>query len=269
MNSYWIRVLWVGAVLFPMCGLALPAPMSAEDLEAASDLIVEGEVVAVECLGTSSVPDEKDVTSYRAQLKALSVTKGDSPESFYIDFDVVVLHGAPELCAWSEQEHPVGQVGSYHLEAVDGSDALYASVSWNAFEETQAGSDELPACGAEDTGETGDTGDTADTGSAAGTDDTVGTGETPDTGGTEDTAGTGDVAEDPIDTTDTTASTGPEGTGVDPAADAGGAGGSAGDSDSSGCAAAPAGSRGVPWFTGTLLLLVCWTMRRVVKPTSC
>ncbi|HIA01514.1 MAG TPA: hypothetical protein EYN06_04840 [Myxococcales bacterium] len=143
--------------------LALPAPMSAEELVAASDIIIEGEVTQVECMGQELVPDESTTNHYRATVTVLDVIKGEPGDSVIVDFKTIKYVEGFDVaaCSGSGQSHPLGQIGTYHLTGPN-DESVFAPPSWSAFTESDDSSpgdlescEELPATdGADGTGST-------------------------------------------------------------------------------------------------------------------
>jgi hypothetical protein len=110
--------------------LALPAPMSDQELADKSDLVALVRVLAVTC--TSVIKDEasgQDLPVYLAQLKLLEVKKGDANKG---DEVLVTWRAIPKDSdgPWTVYYYPGEEVVT-HLTKRSGG-ATYASTWWNA-----------------------------------------------------------------------------------------------------------------------------------------
>jgi hypothetical protein len=124
--------------------LALPAPMSDQELMDKSDLVAVVRVLSVSC--TTVTKDEntgEDLPAYLAKLKLVDVKKGDAKAG---DEVLVTWRAVPTkmLGPWTVNYYP-GEVVLTHLTKRSGG-ASYASTWWNAKGEDQKAPDstELP-----------------------------------------------------------------------------------------------------------------------------
>ncbi len=107
--------------------LAVPAPMSGEELLAKSDLVALVRVISVTCLSVSK--DERTgepLRSYSATVELIEVIKGDEPKGTDID---ITFHDLPKKIVgpWSVFYYP-GEMVWTHL--VKDGDA-YTTTWWN------------------------------------------------------------------------------------------------------------------------------------------
>ncbi len=107
--------------------LAVPAPMSGEELLAKSDLVALVRVISVTCLSVSK--DERTgepLRSYSANVELIEVIKGDEPKGTDID---ITFHDLPKKIVgpWSVFYYP-GEMVWTHL--VKDGDA-YTTTWWN------------------------------------------------------------------------------------------------------------------------------------------
>jgi hypothetical protein len=153
------RIFMISAmlVLAPfVSALGLPAPMTAEELTENSDIIVEAQVIDVECMGWSEVPEQSVTRNYRATLEVLNVVKGEPGDSVLLDFSAVEYapNYSPPSCSGGAS-HPLGEIGTYHLQGPN-DEGVYSPPSWNAFNEADdSDPGELEAC--EEAGDTAGT----------------------------------------------------------------------------------------------------------------
>jgi hypothetical protein len=131
-------------ISFAAPALALPAPMSDQDLMEKSDLVAKVKVLSVTC--TSITKDEKtgeDLPGYLAQLKVLDVEKGDAKRG---DEVLVTWRAVPKgiVGPWTVYYYPGEEVVT-HLTKRSGG-VSYASTWWNAKGDDIKGPDtkELP-----------------------------------------------------------------------------------------------------------------------------
>ena len=107
--------------------LALPAPMSDEDLLAKSDLVALVRVLSVTC--TAVAKDERtgeDLPSYSAKVELMEVIKGDEAKGDNVN---IIFHAIPTglLGPWSVYYYP-GEMVWTHLVRDDGA---YTTIWWN------------------------------------------------------------------------------------------------------------------------------------------
>jgi hypothetical protein len=119
-----------GVLLFALPALALPAPMSEQDLAEKSDLIATVRVLSVSC--TSVKKDEQtgeELPSYLAKLRLIEVKKGDAKPG---DEVLVTWRAVPRaaLGPWTVIYYP-GEVVPTHLVKKSGG-VSYGSTWWNA-----------------------------------------------------------------------------------------------------------------------------------------
>jgi hypothetical protein len=125
----WLSLLvFVSAIAGP--ALALPAPMSEQELMEKSDLVALIRVLAVTC--TSIVKDEQtgeELPGYLATLKILEVKKGEVKQGEQV---LVTWRAIPKgiLGPWAVYYYPGEEVVT-HLTKRSGG-ASYASTWWNA-----------------------------------------------------------------------------------------------------------------------------------------
>ena len=110
--------------------LALPAPMSEQELMDKSDLVATVRVLSVSC--TVVTKDDKtgeELPAYRAKLRVLEVKKGDAKKG---DEILVTWRAIPKdvLGPWTVYYYP-GEVVLTHLKKKSGG-ASYGSTWWNA-----------------------------------------------------------------------------------------------------------------------------------------
>ncbi len=125
-----LSALCLSLVLMTALALALPAPMSAEELMGKSDLVARVRVLSVTC--TSVTKDEKtgeELPGYLAQLKVLEVKKGDAKRGEEV---LVTWRAVPKaaLGPWTVYYYPGEEVVT-HLTKRSGG-VSYASTWWNA-----------------------------------------------------------------------------------------------------------------------------------------
>ena len=114
----WVVAAVAGLALGASAARALPAPMSAEDLEKNSDVVATVRVLAVVCTG--QVPYGKtteQTTTYQAWLQVVSVKKGDVKENQTL------------LVAW--QDVPKKLIGPWKVEYLPGEE-VPTYLKWNA-----------------------------------------------------------------------------------------------------------------------------------------
>jgi hypothetical protein len=114
----------------PIAALALPAPMSDQELTDKSDVIARVRVLAVTCTSVTQDPNTgEDLPGYLAQLKVVEVEKGDVKPG---DVVLVTWRAVPKDVAgpWAVYYYP-GEEMVTHLTKRSGG-ATYASTWWNA-----------------------------------------------------------------------------------------------------------------------------------------
>ena len=118
------------AVLAGLPALALPAPMSEQELMDKSDLVALVRVLAVTCTSVTQDPNTgEDLLGYLAQLKVLEVKKGDAKPGEEV---LVTWRAIPKDTngPWTVYYYP-GEEMVTHLTKRSGG-ASYASTWWNA-----------------------------------------------------------------------------------------------------------------------------------------
>ena len=121
-------LLLVSVIALP--ALALPAPMSEQELMDKSDLVALVRVLAVTCTSVTQDPNTgEDLPGYLAQLKVLEVKKGDVKPGEEV---LVTWRAIPKDTngPWTVDYYPGEEVVT-HLTKRSGG-ATYASTSWNA-----------------------------------------------------------------------------------------------------------------------------------------
>ena len=123
-------LLALGLVLLATPALALPAPMSEQELTDKSDLIATVRVLSVSC--TVVTKDDKtgeDLPVYLARLRLLEVKKGDAKKG---DEILVTWRAVPKgiVGPWTVNYYP-GEVVLTHLVKKTGG-VSYGSTWWNA-----------------------------------------------------------------------------------------------------------------------------------------
>jgi hypothetical protein len=116
--------------LVPIAALAVPAPMSEQELTDKSDLVAQVRVLAVTC--TSITTDEatgEELPGYLAQLKVVEVKKGDAKPG---DVVLVTWRAIPKNVdgPWTVYYYPCEEMVT-HLTKRSGG-VTYASTWWNA-----------------------------------------------------------------------------------------------------------------------------------------
>jgi hypothetical protein len=136
---------FAGLLLAALPALALPAPMSEQDLTDKSDLIATVRVLSVSC--TSVKTDDKtgeELPSYLAKLRLVEVKKGDAKPG---DEIIVTWRAVPKniVGPWTVNYYP-GEVVPTHLVKKSGG-VSYGSTWWNAKGEdvTPPDGTELPS----------------------------------------------------------------------------------------------------------------------------
>jgi hypothetical protein len=110
--------------------LALPAPMSAEELTEKSDVVAVVRVLSVSC--TAITKDEQtgeELPSYLARVRVLEAKKGDAKQG---DEILITWRAIPKgiVGPWTVNYYP-GEVVLTHLTKKSGG-ATYGSTWWNA-----------------------------------------------------------------------------------------------------------------------------------------
>lgn len=130
MRRHWQRLtLFLALVLTPSLLLAIPAPMSEEELVEKSDVVALVRVLSVAC--TSITKDEQtgeELPGYLATLQVLEVKKGDVKPG---DEVMVTWREIPQgvLGPWVVRYYPGEEVWT-HLTKRSG--VSYATTWWNA-----------------------------------------------------------------------------------------------------------------------------------------
>ncbi|HEY8263126.1 MAG TPA: hypothetical protein VIG26_02100 [Methyloceanibacter sp.] len=115
---------------FILPALALPAPMSEQELNDKSDIVAVVRVLSVTC--TAVTPDEKtgeELPSYMAQLRMIDVKRGDAKKG---DVVLVTWRAVPSKIVgpWTVYYYP-GEEVLTHLTKKSGG-VSYGSTWWNA-----------------------------------------------------------------------------------------------------------------------------------------
>ena len=116
--------------LLTMPALALPAPMSEQELMDKSDIVAVIRVLSVSCIAVTK--DEKsgeELPAYLAKVRLLEVKKGEAKKG---DEILVTFRAIPKnvLGPWTVYYYP-GEVVLTHLTKKSGG-ASYGSTWWNA-----------------------------------------------------------------------------------------------------------------------------------------
>ena len=118
------------ALSFVTSALALPAPMSEEELMEKSDIVAVIRVLSVSCTAvTKDDATGEELPSYLAKVRLLEVKKGDAKPG---DEVLVTWRAIPKglLGPWAVYYYP-GEVVLTHLATKSG-DVAYGSTWWNA-----------------------------------------------------------------------------------------------------------------------------------------
>lgn len=115
---------------FALPALALPAPMSEQELDDKSDIVAVVRVLSVTC--TTITTDEKtgeDLPGYMAQLRLIDVKKGDVKKG---DVVLVTWRAVPTKIVgpWAVYYYPGEEVLTHLTKRAGG--VAYASTWWNA-----------------------------------------------------------------------------------------------------------------------------------------
>ena len=113
-----------------VAALALPAPMSEQELTDKSDVVAQVRVLAVTCTSVTQDPNTgEDLPGYLAQLKVVEVEKGDVKPGEVV---LVTWRAIPKDVngPWTVYYYP-GEEMVTHLTKRSGG-ATYASTWWNA-----------------------------------------------------------------------------------------------------------------------------------------
>src|SRR5262245_52622366 len=127
------RIFWLVPMLltiFLSAALALPAPMSEQELMEKSDLVAVVRVLSVSC--TAVTPDKdtgEDLPSYMAQLRLIDVKKGDAKKG---DVVLVTWRAVPTKIVgpWTVNYYPGEEVLTHLVKKSGG--VSYGSTWWNA-----------------------------------------------------------------------------------------------------------------------------------------
>jgi hypothetical protein len=122
--------LWLVIAAFATSALALPAPMSEQDLTDKSDLVATVRVLSVSC--TSVKKDDKTgeaLPSYLAKLRLVDVKKGDAKPG---DEIIVTWRAVPKgvVGPWTVNYYPGEEVLTHLIKKSGG--VSYGSTWWNA-----------------------------------------------------------------------------------------------------------------------------------------
>jgi len=118
------------ASVLALPALAVPAPMSEQELMDKSDLVALVRVLAVTCTSVTQDPNTgEDLPGYLAQLKVLEVKKGDAKPGEDV---LVTWRAIPKDVAgrWTVYYYPGEEVVTHLTKR--GGGATYASTWWNA-----------------------------------------------------------------------------------------------------------------------------------------
>jgi hypothetical protein len=137
-------LLVVAFLLFVAEAVALPAPMSEQELMEKSDLVAVVRVLSVSC--TAVTPDKEtgeNLPSYMAQLRLIDVKKGDAKKG---DVVLVTWRAVPTKIVgpWTVNYYPGEEVLTHLVKKSGG--VSYGSTWWNAKGDdiTKPDSVELP-----------------------------------------------------------------------------------------------------------------------------
>jgi hypothetical protein len=125
---YMLASIILAATVLP--ALALPAPMSEQELNDKSDIVATVRVLSVTC--TAITPDEKtgeELPSYMAQLRLIEVKKGDAKKG---DVVLVTWRAVPTKIVgpWTVNYYPGEEVLTHLVKKSGG--VSYGSTWWNA-----------------------------------------------------------------------------------------------------------------------------------------
>jgi len=113
---------------------AMPAPKSEEELDALADIIVDAEVVSVECVGVLEVPGELKQAKFRSTHQLLASHYGDAPDTFHIDFFVDLMEVPIAACSWREPPHWVGEESKLWLHEASEAGDVYVMFDWSGIQ---------------------------------------------------------------------------------------------------------------------------------------
>jgi hypothetical protein len=124
-------IVLLASLLFSAApALALPAPMSEQELSDKSDLVATVRVLSVSCtVVTKDAQTGEDLPVYLARLRVLDVKKGEAKKG---DEILVTWKAVPKdiVGAWTVDYYP-GEVVQTHLVKKSGG-VSYGSTWWNA-----------------------------------------------------------------------------------------------------------------------------------------
>lgn len=151
-----------------LLGAALAGVFPSEsELQQQAEITVKGEVVEAACL-YSSENEYGDVdNTYSATISVLEVLQGELSETSFsiISVDTIYAPDREPNCDFSEDPHPVGEIGRYYLYREGEDLELYEG---GFFADESSSPQEPPACLLEDSADTGEAGgDEAKTGCSA------------------------------------------------------------------------------------------------------
>lgn len=142
-----VRRLSIALLFWTASAGAIPAPMSAEELDKKAELVVQAEVERVECAGAPADKGDFIATEYRSELRIVRALKGKAEgkitlSGYQIEWKKEQPTGMPPTAPLAK-----GWRGKLHLDRAPGGD--WVPVWYNAVEEDPASSkpEPLPECG--------------------------------------------------------------------------------------------------------------------------
>ena len=164
----------LAALLLAQDAAALPPPMTEQELMDASDLVIDGVGMFIECEGPPVAEGDMISTYYVTQVFPSETYKGVEMRSINVRGQAVEWT-VPVAGPWFPDPIPVGWSGRLYL--VENDDGTYSEVWWNGFEEDQTSAAEvLPDCGAGGAGGAGGSGGSSAEGGTAGSGGAMDTG---------------------------------------------------------------------------------------------
>ena len=127
---------------------------SEEELQEQAEIVVKGEVIEADCL-YSSENEYGDVdNTYSATISVLEVLHGELSEVSFsiISVDTIYAPGHEPNCDYSEDPHPVGEMGRYYLYT-DGEELKLHEGGF--FADEASAPQEAPACSLTEAMDTG------------------------------------------------------------------------------------------------------------------
>jgi hypothetical protein len=125
--GFMLSAFFLGVAVMAVPALALPAPMSKEELLTKSDLVALVRVLSVTCTAvTKDARTSEDLPSWSAKVELIEVIKGDEAKGSDVD---IIFHAIPTglLGPWSVYYYP-GEMVWTHLVADGGA---YTTTWWN------------------------------------------------------------------------------------------------------------------------------------------